>query len=466
VTSRVFDCHRQLVLPTPDPPSRPAPRARGKGFKAATFAALVLVPLAGAAEPPHGWTAGTLAALTVLLLAPMLGSGAPWGWFAVLTAGLAVVTPRGQVAAVGPALFVATALCLVLWFANRSTGRRTDADRPRPGSAAREAQLVMGQTGERHVGSVLARELPDEFVLINGLKLPRGAGDIDHLVIGPTGVFLLETKTMAGRIECDEQGHWRRTRRGRAGSVYPAYIGNPSAQVQRNIFATRQCLRRRMPSLFFGTALWIEGLVVFPHPRTELLTEHSRVPAVRLEHAVARICSHAPQRALAPAEVDEAVAALLDDGQQGGQRVVSSRHSAQALVETALVLPLVLVLLFGTVALSRLVQAQTAIIAVAHESARAGALARSPDDAVDRMRRRMELVAAGLGLDSRALSFDWDVSRFAAVRGQVMTTVRYTVDLHDLPLLGWTASPTVQAQHVEWVDPFRSGVMPTAGDGP
>ena len=43
------------------------------------------------------------------------------------------------------------------------------------------------------VAGVLARELPDEYVLINGLALPRGAGGIDHLVIGPNGVFLLKS---------------------------------------------------------------------------------------------------------------------------------------------------------------------------------------------------------------------------------------------------------------------------------
>jgi Nuclease-related domain len=43
------------------------------------------------------------------------------------------------------------------------------------------------------VAQRLAREIPAEYAPINGLKLPRGAGDIDHLVIGPTGVFLVES---------------------------------------------------------------------------------------------------------------------------------------------------------------------------------------------------------------------------------------------------------------------------------
>jgi hypothetical protein len=324
----------------------------------------------------------------------------------------------------------------------------------------------MGLSGERHVGNVLARELASDFVLINGLKLPRGTGDIDHVVIGPTGVFLLETKTMAGRIVCEPDGTWRRTRVGRAGTSYAAYIGDPAAQVQRNIHAVHECLRRGVPGLFRGKPLWIEGLVVFPHPRTELATEHSRVPAVPLDQAVPRISMHTPQRALRPDEVSAVAEVLLVEGEARPQPLASRAQSAQALVEAALALPLLLGLLFGTVALSRVVQAQTAVVAVAHEAARAGALARSPDAAVESMRRRVDLVAPGFGLDPRALTLDWDVSTFARDRGHVLAIVRYAIDLSDLPLAGWAPAPAVRAEHVEWVDPFRSGLVPPEGSVP
>ena len=137
--------------------------------------------------------------------------------------------------------------------------------------------MVLGLSGERHVGQVLAQALPEQYAVINGLTLPGRAGDIDHLVVGPRmGAFLLETKTMAD-IVCAPDGTWHRTRIGRAGTPYQAYIGNPAHQVQRNIFAVRQALRRRLPAAL-TSILWIEGLVVFPHPQTELETGNSRVP--------------------------------------------------------------------------------------------------------------------------------------------------------------------------------------------
>jgi hypothetical protein len=465
MTGRVFDCASQpmrLSLSQTRGGGRQRPPARG--FTVAVLTALVLVPLAGAAEPPLGFVVAALSAVGMLLMLRLVGERAPWGWLGVLIGSGALVIPPGQLAPLGPGLFVAAGLCLVVWLVNRASGHRPDHGRPAPGLRERDAQLVMGLSGERHVGQVLARELPADFVLVNGLKLPRGAGDIDHLVVGPTGVFLLETKTMAGRIVCEPDGTWRRTKIGRAGTHYTAYIGDPAAQVQRNIFAVRDCLRRQVPGLFRGTPLWIEGLVVFPHPRTELATEHSRVPAVPLDQAVPRLCLHTPQRPLQPDEVEAVVEALLVAGQEHRLPVTASVQSAQALAEAALALPLVLSLLFGTLALSRIIQAQTAVVAVAHEAARAGALARSPDDAVDRMRRRVDLVAPGFGLDPRAVVLEWDVSRFARDSGRVVATVRYMVYLGDLPLVGWVAAPAVRAEHVEWLDPFRSGL--SALDGP
>jgi Flp pilus assembly protein TadG len=173
-----------------------------------------------------------------------------------------------------------------------------------------------------------------------------------------------------------------------------------------------------------------------------------------------------PRRALDSRDVDEIVGALVTEHRERWSRTVPTAQSAQALVEAALVLPLVLAVLFGTIALSRLVQAQTAVIAVAHEAARAGALASGQDDAIRRMRQRSDLVAPGLGLDPHAMVLGWDVTGFARPDGRVTATVRYTIDWHDLPLVGWTPAPTVRAEHVEWVDPFRSGVAATEGARP
>jgi TadE-like protein len=267
---------------------------------------------------------------------------------------------------------------------------------------------------------------------------------------------------MAGQIVCEPDGTWRRTRVGRAGTEYSAFIGDPAAQVQRNIFAVRHALRRRLPALFERAPLWIEGLVVFAHPDTRLQAASSRVPALLLEQAAQRICLHSPRRRLQPSEVDAVVEALLEEARVR-DKDGRLRRSAQALVEMALLLPVVLALVFGTIAISRIVQTRTAVIAVAQEAARAAALASSPTDASARMRARATLVAPGLGLDARTLVLGWDLSQFAADPGEVVALVEYPVEFGDLPLIGDLPALVVRASHTEWLDPFRSGISGEGG---
>jgi hypothetical protein len=423
---------------------------------------VVAVPVAGASEAPTGWLGAALSAALFLTLATIFGDRIRWGWIALLAACLGVGLPRGSWGIVGPPLFVATLLCVVLWVAHRGDQARRAAN-ARKAADERVARKLAGLNGEIQVGRLLATELPQDYALINGLQLPRAPGDIDHLVVGPTGIFVLETKAMRGRIVCDADGAWHRTRLGRNGAERTAYIGDPAAQVQRNIFVLRRALRRRLPDFVRRTPFWIEGLVVFPHPQTELQTDGSRVPTVLLGDACPRICTHLPRRRLQPREVDTIVAALLGEARQ--RRDVPVRQRAQALAELALVLPLVLLLAFGTVGVSRYVQASVAVIGVAHEAARAGALASTPSDAIDRIRQRTASVASGLGLDPRTLTLDWDLSRFASSPGQVEVRIDYPIDFFDLPIVGGLFPTVVHADHVEWVDPFRSGVTTQPGGG-
>lgn len=441
------------------------PRAPG-GYRTAIAVGAVATPIVGATTAPVGWVTAASAVLSLVLLAPLFGSGAPWGLLATLSLALLLVSPRDQLGAGGPALIVAALMCTVLWLANRDSERPSrgcDADdQPAPGSIARAAQVRQGDLGERLVTDQLAHLLPDEYVLISGLTLPRGSGDIDHLVIGPNGIFVIETKTMAGRIVCGDDGLWRRMRVSRGGTVYPAYIGDPAAQVQRNIFAVRQVGQTALPHLFGPHGVWIEGLVVFAHPRSVLETTGSKIPAVLLADLAPRIGAHQPRRALSAADVDAVVTALTSARSEIGRPTVppaQSAQTAQALVELALALPVVVALVCGAIGLGRVVTTQLGLIGLAHDVARVGALAASPSDAVARMTNRMVTLAPGLGIDPSATELDYDTSAFSSpVSPRIVATVRYRVDLGDLPLIGWMGAPVLRAQHVEWMDRFRSGV--------
>ncbi len=60
-----------------------------------------------------------------------------------------------------------------------------------------------GALGEIQVGFILS-DLPKGFYVINDLT--TAFGNLDHVVIGPTGVFVLETKNWRGVIAPDGKG--------------------------------------------------------------------------------------------------------------------------------------------------------------------------------------------------------------------------------------------------------------------
>lgn len=120
-------------------------------------------------------------------------------------------------------------------------------------------------------------------------------------------------------------------------------------------------------------------------------------------------------------------------------------------------LPMVLILGFGTVGVGRLVRTQMAISAVAREAARAAALAPLPpggsaDNARQTGENRGHAVADGYGLGATRVTVDTNGFNPGT---WVTADAWYDVSEHDLPLLRW-ASFRLHASQLERVDPYRS----------
>lgn len=133
-----------------------------------------------------------------------------------------------------------------------------------------------------------------------------------------------------------------------------------------------------------------------------------------------------------------------------------SQQNGQAIVELAIVVPILLVLAFGVLAIGRVVQADMAVRAVAWEAARAGALANSATQATRQGLTSGLAVADDYHLSQSAVQITIDASGYRR-GGQVVAKARYVVSFGDLPLLGWASAP-VESVHAEPVDPFRAGV--------
>ena len=132
----------------------------------------------------------------------------------------------------------------------------------------------------------------------------------------------------------------------------------------------------------------------------------------------------------------------------------TGRSPGQALIETALVIPMLLVLAFGVVGVGRVTQAQLAVSAAAREAARVGALADDAAQAREQGRSQGEKVAQGYGLTGDSFTITVDAGSFER-GGKVRAAARYEVALDDLPLLSWARVP-VASEHVERIDLYRS----------
>jgi hypothetical protein len=134
---------------------------------------------------------------------------------------------------------------------------------------ALRGQLRAGLRGQRRMVKLLA-PLDDNYYLINNLKLPGRADDVDHLLVGPNGIFALETKNHRGRIFA-ENGQWYQAKLSRNGRPQPKNpIRDPVQQLKRNVDYLRTCINRTDPELSRRTRLWIEGAVVFVNPAASI----------------------------------------------------------------------------------------------------------------------------------------------------------------------------------------------------
>ncbi|MDR0797824.1 MAG: NERD domain-containing protein [Nitrososphaerota archaeon] len=129
-----------------------------------------------------------------------------------------------------------------------------------------------GRQGEKTVIKKLTNKLNDEYTLINSVYLKKGGGDIDHIILGPTGIYVLETKNWSGKIICNGT-QWQRPGK--------KLQNNPSVQVRNNT----QKIKKMVDSspLFQGLNIYVEGLIVFTNTHANLSINNSTVPVLRIQ---------------------------------------------------------------------------------------------------------------------------------------------------------------------------------------
>jgi hypothetical protein len=139
-------------------------------------------------------------------------------------------------------------VAVLLWLFSKRVDKKLDA-------LEREVvAMKRGASGEVAVGLDLAN-FPDEFCVINDLTTPFG--NLDHVVVGPTGVFVMDTKNWRGVVAADGKGE---------------LLLNDKATNKpfiRQFTARMMGIREKVRLLAPGPDLFYNGVFVFTSARVE-----------------------------------------------------------------------------------------------------------------------------------------------------------------------------------------------------
>ena len=141
----------------------------------------------------------------------------------------------------------------------------------------------------------------------------------------------------------------------------------------------------------------------------------------------------------------------------GTERSTNARRGAwegQALLELAIVAPLVLLLAVGIIGVGRVQQARNGLDVAAREAARAAAQGRNGGEATARGLARGEEIARSHGLTNGSFALTID-ARGLAPGDVVRASASYEVRFSDLPLQNWASMP-LRATSREAIDQYRS----------
>ncbi|MEN6554500.1 MAG: nuclease-related domain-containing protein [Methanobacterium sp.] len=123
---------------------------------------------------------------------------------------------------------------------------------------------IKGDIGEKITIRHL-KKLPEEFIVFNDVNLPERYGNIDHVVVGPTGIFVIETKNYKGSYIVDGDD-WYYVKNHRAEKTY----SNPAGQVKRNSMALKRYLSIKGVNTY---KLWINSVVALNNHSLKIVDE-------------------------------------------------------------------------------------------------------------------------------------------------------------------------------------------------
>ncbi len=172
-----------------------------------------------------------------------------------------------------------------------------------------EKRVQAGLRGETQVTRALAEKLDNTHYVLNDItvRMGRQSAQIDHLVVSPRGLCVIETKNWRGHLEGGEQDdRWTQTRKP---GDHPVRVSNPLRQVRRHIEFLSGALRR-------GGLDWpdLYGILVFTSPYTTFTVNTDAIPVMKPHDAVAYIANKETERTYSEEEISKALNLFVGEG--------------------------------------------------------------------------------------------------------------------------------------------------------
>jgi hypothetical protein len=139
-----------------------------------------------------------------------------------------------------------------------------------------------GIQGEKAVEKEL-HVLDDSYSLINDIMMSDSGGNIDHVLLSPKGIFIIETKNYSGEIRCNGD-QWTK----KVG--YRLYeIRSVSKQAKNNAKRLSNLIKENT-----NRTVYVRPICVFTYPSARLRLYKPTLPILRLKE-LAEFVEQAPQ---------------------------------------------------------------------------------------------------------------------------------------------------------------------------
>ncbi|MFZ0826696.1 MAG: nuclease-related domain-containing protein [Verrucomicrobiia bacterium] len=161
---------------------------------------------------------------------------------------LSTLLPLSWLTPVGKAVIVLVA-AVGIWILDKWSDQQLNA------IEKKKDNYLRGATGEILVGELLTK-LPDGYCVINDLATPNG--NLDHVVVGPTGVFVLDTKAWRGVVATDGKGELLLNGKPMDKPYVRQFVGRMMG-VRDKVLTLAPGMEVRHNAVFVFTAAWVEA---------------------------------------------------------------------------------------------------------------------------------------------------------------------------------------------------------------